>query len=51
MLGSPEIVSKIKVFHYVTETEGYISEIDISSLNYEIVQGNSNVNELFELNL
>ena len=51
MLGSPEIVSKIKVFHYVTETKGYISEIDISTLNYEIVQGSSNVNELFELNL
>ena len=51
MLGSPEIVSKIKVFHYVTETKGYISEMDISTLNYEIVQGSSNVNELFELNL
>ena len=50
-VASPEIVSKIKVFHYVTETEGYISELDISSVNYEIVQGNSNVNEFFELNI
>ena len=50
-VNSPEIISKIKVFHYVTQTEGYVSIIDISSNNYEIIQGSSNVSQPFQLDL
>ena len=46
----PETISKIKVFHFINETQGSVTEIDYSTQNFnELIQGHNNSNNPIQL--
>ena len=48
----PETISKIKVFHFINTTQGYITEIDYSTQNFnELIQGESNSRNPIQLDV
>ena len=48
----PETISKIKVFHFINETQGSVTEIDYSTQNFnELIQGHNNSNNPIQLDV
>ena len=51
-INYPETISKIKVFHFINETQGFVTEIDYSTQNFnQLIQGESNSNNPIQLDV
>ena len=49
--GTNEVISKIKIFHYVNSTHGFLINMNYESKNFVINPGNNNLNSLIELDV